>query len=268
MTSTTETFAGPAPAVVDDGQQTAEAVHGVRTGPLRVVVVDDHPLYREGIVRALEAAGILVVGEAGDGDAALALIRERQPDVALLDVSMPGPDGIDVVAALVRQGPAVPVVLLSAFGDPALILAGLQAGAATYINKTANRAAIVAAVAAAADPAKAPGALVGFGNLLPGHRQQRIPHLTLQEHSLLKLAQDNVDKREMALRLGIDEPTVRRNLSGVLAKIGADTLPQALEIAVRAGVLRSARSRRSPGSGLRLGPSSSAGAPVRRSARW
>ena len=119
--------------------------------PLRVIVVDDHVLYRQGIVRALEYAGAIVVAEAGDGRSALELIREHQPDVALVDVSMPGLDGIEVVAELARQGPDVPVVLLSAYSDGALVSSGLEAGAAAYVTKAASREEILEAVCGAAD---------------------------------------------------------------------------------------------------------------------
>ena len=216
----------------------AQARPAAAPARLRIVVVDDHPLYREGIVRALEGAGMDVVAQGGDGESAIGLIREHLPDVALLDVSMPGTDGIDVVAVLAREGLAVPVVLLSAFGDEALVLSGLQAGAATYIGKSADRAAIVEAVADAADPGKSPRALVGPGDLVPGGRRRWIPHLTLQEYRLLQLAREGLTKPEMAQRLGIDEPSVRRGLSRAIAKIGAVTLGEALDVAVRTGVLR------------------------------
>lgn len=204
---------------------------------LRVIVADDHPMYRQGIVRALEAAGVSVLAEAGDGEIALALIRHHEPDVALLDVSMPGLDGIDVVAALARQGPEVPVVLLSAFSDEPLVRAGLQAGAATYVSKSADRDEILRAVMAAAAPARSPRALAGGGDLRSGRRHHWIPRLSRLEYELLRLARDGVDKADMALRLGVDEPTVRRGLSSAITKTGADTLPEALELAARAGVL-------------------------------
>ena len=91
-----------------------------------------------------------VTAQASDGATALALIRRHEPDVALLDVRMPGMDGIDVVAALARYGPPVPVVLLSAFDDEQLVAAGLEAGAAAYVDKTADRDAICRDVAEAA----------------------------------------------------------------------------------------------------------------------
>ncbi len=207
---------------------------------LRVVVVDDHPLYRDGIVRTLNAAGMTVVAEGGDGDKALILIREHQPDVAVLDMSMPGLDGIDVVDALARGGPEVPVVMLSAFDDEPLIRAARQAGAAAYVSKTADRATIVEAVAAAAHPAYAPSALVGSDEIMTTMCPGKVAALTLQEHSLLNMARDNVDKHVMAQRLGIDEPAVRRSLSRAIAKLGADTLPHAVQIAVKTGLLGAA----------------------------
>ena len=94
-----------------------------RVTSLRVIVADDHPLYRESIIRTLRTAGETVVAEGADGASALALIRQHEPDVALVDVRMPGLDGIDVVAALSRHGPDVPVVLLSAFDDWPLVRA-------------------------------------------------------------------------------------------------------------------------------------------------
>ena len=172
MTSLTS----PVPRDARRAARPADApVAGAIPRAIRAVVVDDHPLYREGIVRALDAAGILVVAEGGDGQAALDLIREHRPDVALLDVSMPLMDGIEVVAAVARGRLPVPVVLLSAFGDQSLVLSGLQAGAATYIGKTAEREQIVQAVIDAADPSKAPCRLVFAGDLMPGQRNLWMP---------------------------------------------------------------------------------------------
>lgn len=138
---------------------TVDPPAGAWTAPLRVVVADDHPLYRQGIVRAVEAAGGIVVGEAGDGRDALELIAAARPDVAVVDVSMPSLDGIDVVERLAAHGPDVPVVLLSAFSDEALVRSGLLAGAADYVLKSADRDDILAAIAGAARRENAPRAL-------------------------------------------------------------------------------------------------------------
>ncbi|MDQ8046716.1 MAG: response regulator transcription factor [Solirubrobacteraceae bacterium] len=118
----------------------ASPLQTVPDRPIRVVVADDHPLYRQGIVRALEShGGFSVVGDASNGTEALTVIRELHPDVALIDMRMPELDGIEVIEALARYGPDVPVVLLSAFTGNPLVRSGLAAGAAAYVNKTADR---------------------------------------------------------------------------------------------------------------------------------
>ena len=138
-------------ATTDTSTATATTPILAEPARIRVVVADDHPLFRQGIVRALRiAGGFEIVAEAADGATALALIRRHEPDVAVVDVRMPGMDGIDVVAALARSGSDVPVVLLSAFDDEPLVAAGLEAGAAAYITKSADRDAICLEIAAAA----------------------------------------------------------------------------------------------------------------------
>lgn len=206
--------------------------------PMRVIVVDDHPLYRESIVRALGAAGATVVAEAADGTSALALIRRHRPDVALVDVRMPGLDGIDIVAALARHGPDVPVVLLSAFDEEPLIRAGLQAGAAAYITKDADRDVVLRAVSAAVDPAHAPHDLSSGIDLLATPRHTWIPRLSGRENWLLRLAHAGMeDKSDMARHTGLDQAQVRSALSSAIDKLGADTLPEALKAAEHAGIL-------------------------------
>jgi two-component system nitrate/nitrite response regulator NarL len=215
-----------------------EQPRGAPARALRVVVMDDHPLYREGIVRALEDAGWEVAGDVGDGERGLAMLREQRPDVALVDVSMPLLDGIGVVAAIARNGPDVPVVLLSAFDDEPLVVAGLQAGAAAYMTKDADRAAILQCAVAAADPALAPSALAVDADVHRGGGDSRMPLLSWQERRLLQLARIERDDSRVSLMLGIEEPAVRRGLSRAIAKLGAGTLPEALEVALRTGLIR------------------------------
>lgn len=195
----------------------------------RVVVADDHPLYRQGIVRALEAHGAFtVVAEAGDGADALELIRALEPDIALLDVRMPRMDGIDVIAALALHGPDIPVVLLSAFSDAPLVASGLEAGAAAYIDKTADRDAICLQLStiAAAHGAFSPRRLHA-ADPLTGPRGW-IPRLTHDEHELLRLAARGLGKRELADRLGLAEAEVRQRIGGVLRKLDTDSLQDAV----------------------------------------
>ncbi len=111
---------------------------------VRVVVADDHPLYRDGVVRALVASGqVDVVAQAGDGRGALDAIREHTPDVALLDYKLPGLDGVAVTHAVVRDGLSTRVLLLSAYTESGLVYQALQTGAAGYLLKEARREQIV-----------------------------------------------------------------------------------------------------------------------------
>jgi two-component system nitrate/nitrite response regulator NarL len=120
-------------------------------GRQRIVVADDHPVFREGMVRALVETGRYeIAGEAPDGNAALDLIRRQRPDVALVDLRMPGPDGLDLVRRLSGEGLGVSLVLLSAFMQPKIVDKALAAGAAAYLSKDASREEILAAVDAAA----------------------------------------------------------------------------------------------------------------------
>src|SRR3954449_4202705 len=124
------------PVLCDAGFVTAEKV--------RVVVGDDHPLFRDGVVRALSASGSIdVVAEAEDGVAALAMIREHGPQVALLDYRMPGLDGAQVAAAVRRDALPTRVLLISAHDESAIVYSALQEGAAGFISKESSRSELV-----------------------------------------------------------------------------------------------------------------------------
>jgi two-component system nitrate/nitrite response regulator NarL len=206
---------------------------------LRVIVADDHPLFRQGIVRALQLSERFdVVAEAADGATALGLIRRHEPDVAVLDVRMPGMDGIDVILALAHYGPPVPIVLLSAFDDESLVTAGLEAGAAAYVTKSADRDSLCLEIARAAHAARSPSAIHGCADLGRSRMPGWTPRLTSREHRLLQLAHAGWDKPELALLCGIDEPTLRRQLASACAKLGADDLAHALDIALAHGIIR------------------------------
>jgi DNA-binding NarL/FixJ family response regulator len=108
--------------------------------PARAVVVDDHPLYRAGIVRTLRDTGrFVVVGEAGDGETALALILEHRPELAVVDVRIPRLDGLSLLARLRKEHVRVPVLILSAFTDSSLVARALSLGAVAYVDKQAGR---------------------------------------------------------------------------------------------------------------------------------
>jgi two-component system nitrate/nitrite response regulator NarL len=217
-----------------------------KRAPLHVIVVDDHAIYRHGIVRALRIAGELVDAEEGNSTIALAQIRRLRPDVALVDVRMPGLDGIAMVAALARHGPDVPVVLLSAFGDEPLIRAGLEAGAAAYVTKDADRELILRAVRAAAGPARSPRMLSGGERdflVSPSHTW--VPRLTVEEYRLLVNARNGMDETALGSQISRDAREVRRVLDSAISKLGADTLGEAVQIAEQAAILGPASDRES-----------------------
>jgi two-component system nitrate/nitrite response regulator NarL len=208
-------------------------------GDCRVIVADDHPLYREGIVRALLAhGGFDVVAETADGTEALRLIRELQPDLALLDVRMPGLDGVDVVHALALHGPDVPVVMLSAFTEVQLVESALEAGAAGYLDKGEDRDLLCERLAAIASRRAdlAPRRL--SPHELIGRNGQWVPRLTDGEHQLLQLAGAGLDKLEIARVLGVAESAVRARAASVIGKFDCDSLGDAVHEARSAGIIR------------------------------
>src|SRR6478735_5087090 len=118
---------------------------------LRVMVVDDHPMWREGVARDLSEAGIDVVATAADGTEAITRFPAARPDVLVLDLQIPAPNGVAVTTEVVRQNPAVRVLILSASGEQQDVLDAVKAGATGYLVKSASRAELVDAVGRVAD---------------------------------------------------------------------------------------------------------------------
>ena len=222
------TTATPPPELDDRPEHLGAARPATATSVCRVLVADDHQPYRDGIVRALRAhGGFEVVAEAADGDAALRLIREHRPDLALLDVRMPGLDGVDVVHALAIHGPDVPVVMLSAFTDVPLVDSALAAGAAGYLDKGEDRRVLCERLAAisAAREGLAPAALRPHDAIR--RSGQWLPRLTSREHELLQLAGAGLDKLEIAQALRLSENDVRSRAMSITCKLDCDSLADA-----------------------------------------
>ncbi|QEC48788.1 response regulator transcription factor [Baekduia soli] len=208
-----------------------------RHDSLRLVVVDDHPLYRRAMVRELRHAGETVVAEGDDGLAALRLIRHHQPDVALLDIRMPGMGGIGVAAELAQDGPDVPIVLLAAYNDGPLVRGGLRAGAAACVTQDADRAVLLRAVRACAGTAHAPRVLAGRHDLLSTPPHTWIPRLTAKEYRLLAMAELQIEPAATARDLGLEEGIVHRILDSARSKLGAGAVSEAIAVARHAGIL-------------------------------
>ena len=207
---------------------------------VRVVVGDDHPLFREGAVRALTGSGqIQVVGEASDGQQALDLVLELRPDVALLDLRMPVLDGSQVAAALARKELPTRVLLLSAYTEPALVFQALQLGAAGYLPKESSRAQIVAAVldCAAGKDVLAPELASGLAAEIRRRAEPSGPTLSPREREVLQLIAAGESIPEMAKELFLAPSTIKTHVHRLYEKLGVTDRAAAVAEAMRRGLL-------------------------------
>lgn len=201
-----------------------------------VVVGDDHPMYRAGVVQAMRETGrIEVVAETGDGRAALEAIREHRPAVALLDYRMPELDGLDVVAAAVRDGLPTHVLLLSATDDPATVYEALAAGAAGYLTKESDRDEIVAAVIACSQgkgyvPTQVAS---GLANEVRHRARGEATLLSPREAEVITLIAGGLSVPDIAERLHLAPTTVRTHVQNLFAKLGVSDRAAAVAEAMR-----------------------------------
>jgi DNA-binding NarL/FixJ family response regulator len=204
--------------------------------PIRVLVVDDHRVVREGLRSFLDVQEDLeVVGEAADGDSAVARAEELRPDVILLDLRMPGADGVAALRELAaRQNPAR-VLVVTSYTEPAAILPAVRAGAAGYVYKDIDPPALAAAIRS-----------VHLGHtllhpdvarMLAGGAAPDAARLTPREREVLTEIGRGRSNREIARALGLAEKTVKTHVSAILAKLGVQDRTQAALYAVRAGLV-------------------------------
>jgi two-component system nitrate/nitrite response regulator NarL len=203
---------------------------------VRVVVADDHPLYREGVVRALTASGrVDVVAQAEGGRDALDQIREHAPDVALIDYKLPDLDGVSVVHAVTRDGLQTRVLLLSAFTDSGLVYEALQTGASGYLPKEAKRDEIVDAVLACSrGETVLPSELTA--GLVTEIRVRRVtdsPVLTDREREILGMIASGKSLPEIAKELYLGVTTVKTHVQHLYEKLGVSDRAAAVAEAMR-----------------------------------
>jgi two-component system NarL family response regulator len=211
---------------------------GPSAEPIRVVVVDDHELFRNGLVEMLlTQREIAVVGVSASGEEALESIPRLRPDVALMDLSMPGISGVEVTRRLAGQLPDTCVVVLTVMADEATLVEAILAGACGYLLKDASIDEIVAAVRAAArgDGVISPQLT---RNLMRGIRARSTPtaplaRLTAREREVLDLLVEGCDNAEIAARLYISQSTAKNHVASILVKLGVHNRLQAAVLAVR-----------------------------------
>ena len=212
--------------------------------PLRVLVTDDHLIVREGLRLILETAeGIELAGEARDGAEALRLVGELAPDVVLMDLRMPGMDGLTAIARLQETHPEVAVIILTTYREDDLILQGLRAGAQGYLLKDTDRATLLDAIRAAArgETLLTPeimASLLAQTQTRPGPTpSDQGPVLTDREREVLAGVARGERNKEIAFRLGITERTVKAHLSSIFNKFGVDSRAAAIAVAAQRGLL-------------------------------
>jgi two-component system nitrate/nitrite response regulator NarL len=203
-------------------------------------VADDHPLFRRAIVRAVvEHPRLEIVGEASNGADALAQVRAREPDVAVLDVRMPGLEGPEVLAELTAEGSRTRVLLLSAYTDGQLVYDALAAGAAGYLSKDADENEITAGIVAAAE-GETVVSLDLNAEVLGRIRRQTTrgtPMLSAREREILTLAADGRSGPEIGRELGLKPATVKTYFERIYEKLDVSDRAAAVASAIRLGLL-------------------------------
>jgi len=195
---------------------------------IRVLVVDDHTIVRDGLVQLLRADPDLeVVGSAGDGAAAVALCAELQPDVVLMDLSMPGMDGVEATRHLIEQVPAVQVVVLTSFVDRDRVVDALAAGAIGYLLKDTEPAELRAAIRAAARGESPLDPRAARTMLTAQQASGPLESLTERERQVLALVAEGLPNKQIGRRLEISEKTVKAHLTQVFAQLGVTDRTQA-----------------------------------------
>jgi two-component system, NarL family, response regulator LiaR len=239
--------AEPAEAARPDSDVAQPPGPGTGTSIVKIVIVEDHALVREGTAELLQRdPGLQVLGQAGTAEEALELVSDLRPDIALVDVELPGMNGIALARTVADQGLPTRVLILSAYDDYAYVIGALEAGVAGYLLKTSSAQELAAAVRTAAG-----GALV-LDEALSRRLTRRwrtgpgetSPALTAREAEVLRLIARGLPNKQIASQLGLGLRTVESHVSSLLGKLGVSSRTEAALYAVsHQGASRSSRRR-------------------------
>ncbi len=214
--------------------------------PIKVMVVDDHPMWRDAVARDLGEAGFDVVATAGDGEQAVRRARAAAPDVLVLDLNLPGKPGVQVCKELVGPGSGPRVLVLSASGEHADVLEAVKSGATGYLLKSASTQELQDAVrrTAAGDPVFTPG-LAGLvlgeyrrlaAEPAPTPDRPKAPHLTERETEVLRLVAKGLSYKQIAERLVISHRTVQNHVQNTLGKLQLHNRVELVRYAIERGL--------------------------------
>jgi DNA-binding NarL/FixJ family response regulator len=209
---------------------------------LRALVVDDHDVFRRGLVKLLREEGIDIIGEASGGRAAIRLTAELRPEVVLMDLSMPGVDGLEATRRIIESGSSTRVVILTIADEDESVIEALMAGAVGYVRKDESLEKMVAAVSAAAAGDVVIPPRVG-NEVLRRLRNQEMsvssedPELSERELEVLRMIVEGHDNAAIASALTISPHTVKNHVANILAKFGVANRLQASVQALRRGII-------------------------------
>lgn len=235
----------PASGPVSPAGDATAGAQGDRAGAaLRVLVVDDHPIWRDGVADKLAEAGFAVVGTAGDGAAALQRTRATRPDIVLLDLHLPDLPGAEVTRGLLATDPSVRVLVLSASGEHQDVLDAVTAGATGYLTKSAALEEVIAAIrsAAAGEAVFTPGlaglVLGEYRRLVaaPSRDDAETPRLTARETEVLRLVAKGLTYPQIAERLVLSPRTVQNHVQNTLMKLRLHNKAQLVRYALEKGL--------------------------------
>ncbi|WP_114853784.1 response regulator transcription factor [Brachybacterium sp. YJGR34] len=209
--------------------------------PLRVVLADDHPIFRSGLRAVVEGAGHRVLAEAASGDEVVLAVERlvrggERPDVVLMDLRMPGTDGVDATRAIAARADPVPVLVLTTYDTDSAILRAIEAGATGYLLKDTPAPQLLQAMTSAAS-GRTTLAPVAAAALASSMRSPRPEALTPRELEVLRLVGSGLTNAQIGTRLAIAESTVKSHLLRVFAKLEVEDRTRAVTLALERGLL-------------------------------
>lgn len=210
---------------------------------IRIFIADDHTLFRDGLRALFDSLDdIELVGEAADGEIAVSGAAESQPDVILMDIQMPGVNGIEATRQIVATSPHIGVIVVSMLEDDESVFAAMRAGARGYVLKGADQEQMLRTIRSVAAGEALFGAGIAerlmnfFANLTPSHDERSFPELTDREHEVLELIAQGSNNLEIAEHLVISHKTVRNHVSNIFNKLQVADRAQAIIRARDAGL--------------------------------